>query len=158
MTAPYDATTVANRFIELATAQGRQMTPMQLIKLSYIAHGFSLAINQRPLLGESVEAWRYGPVIPSLYRKLKKYGSAKVDRPLAPAIVGLRSESLDPDDSALIDAVFAKYGSLTGLQLSYLTHKKGTPWERAYRPDEYGIDLDDTDIRRHYEDLLRGAV
>ena len=72
---PYDAATVANRFIELAESDsGRRLTPMQLIKLTYIAHGFSLAIKNRPLLDESVEAWRYGPVIPSLYRKLKSYG------------------------------------------------------------------------------------
>ncbi|WP_264941922.1 Panacea domain-containing protein [Sphingomonas caeni] len=130
---------------------------MQLIKLSYIAHGFSLAINRRPLLSESVEAWRYGPVVPSLYRKLKSYGSGPVDKPISPAFRSLRAETLADDDAALIDAVYAKYGPLSGLQLSYLTHKKGTPWERAYRPDEYGIDLDDEDIRRHYEDLLRGV-
>jgi uncharacterized phage-associated protein len=152
----YDAATVANRFIELAENDGgRRLTPMQLIKLAYIAHGFSLAIKNRPLLDEPVEAWRYGPVIPSLYRKLKNFGNGGVDKRIARFF---SSETLASEDVELIDAVYAKYGHLTGGQLSFLTHKQGTPWSDAYRPDEYGIELEDGDIRRHYADLLRGAA
>jgi uncharacterized phage-associated protein len=154
MPAPYDAATVANRFIELAEQQNRRLTPMQLIKLTYIAHGFSLAINRRPLIKQPVEAWRYGPVIPSLYRRMKSFGADGVDRPLSPVFGGLRSEQIDPSDLAIIDEVFAKYGKLTGVQLSYLTHKRGTPWERTYRPDEYGTEMDNAVIGQHYDTLL----
>ncbi len=151
----YDATTVANRFIELAEEDGsRRLTPMQLIKLSYMAHGFSLAIKNKPLLDEPVEAWRYGPVIPSLYRKLKSFGNGGVDKRLSRFF---SSETLASEDSELIDAVYNKYGTLTGGQLSFLTHKRGTPWHDAYSPNEYGTELDDSAIRRHYSELLRGA-
>lgn len=152
----YDATTVANRFIELAKQDGgRLLTPMQIIKLSYMAHGFSLAIRNRPLLNEAVEAWRYGPVIPSLYSKLKSFGNGGVDKLLSRLFT---SEALASEDTELIDAVYEKYGKLTGGQLSFLTHKNGTPWHEAYQPNEYGIELDDGVIGRHYADLLRGAV
>ncbi|MGV3769576.1 MAG: Panacea domain-containing protein [Sphingobium phenoxybenzoativorans] len=154
MSAPYDATTVANRFIELAARDDKQLTPMQLIKLSYIAHGFSLAINRRPLLNESVEAWRYGPVVPSLYRKLKSYGSNGVSRPIAPFFSGLRTEQLDQEDRDLIDEVFAKYGKFSGTQLSHLTHRPGTPWAETYEPNVYGVDIDDAVIRTHYATLI----
>lgn len=154
MPAPYSATTVANRFIELASNNNKEFTPMQLIKLSYIAHGFSLAILKRPLLKESVEAWRYGPVIPSLYRKLKPFGSKPVTSPIASAFMGLKSESLDDEDRSLIDAIYDKYGHLTAFQLSNLTHRPGTPWAEAYEPDEYGTTLDDAQIRVHYATLL----
>lgn len=151
----YDAATVANRFIELAEGDsGRRLTPMQLIKLTYIAHGFSLAIKNRPLLDEPVEAWRYGPVIPSLYRKLKSFGNGGVDKRISRYF---SSETLASEDVDLIDAVYAKYGKLTGGQLSFLTHKRGTPWDEAYRPDEYGLELDDAVIRSHYSGLLRAA-
>jgi uncharacterized phage-associated protein len=154
MPAPYDAATIANRFIELAAANGEQLTPMQLIKLSYIAHGFSLAINKRPLLNENVEAWRYGPVVPSLYRKLKQYGSDKVTKPIESFFRDLRTEHLEAEDRELIDTVFSKYGKFNGIQLSHLTHRKGTPWDTAYIPDQYGIDIDDAVIRSHYATLL----
>lgn len=153
---PYDAATVANRFIELAEEDGgRRLTPMQLIKLAYITHGFSLAIKNRPLLNEAVEAWRYGPVIPSLYRKLKSFGNGGVDKRI---VRFFSSETLASEDVELIDAVYAKYGRLTGGQLSFLTHKCGTPWNDVYQPDVYGIELDDADIKRHYVELLRGVA
>ncbi len=154
MPAPYDAATVANRFIELAKMQGRELTPMQLIKLSYIAHGFSLAIYKRPLLAESVEAWRYGPVVPSLYRRMKSYGSGPVRAPVATAFSFHRGEALELADQKLLDLVFQKYGNLNGIQLSHLTHRPGTPWAETYEPGEYGTDIDDAVIRTHYATLL----
>lgn len=149
----YDPATVANHFISLASEEDRRLTPMQLVKLSYMAHGFSLAIKDRPLLDEPVEAWRYGPVIPSLYRKLKTHGNGGVDKAISRFF---STESLASEDADLIAAVYKKYGRLTGGQLSFLTHKVGTPWHDAYRSNEYGIELDNASIRRHYADLLRG--
>ncbi|MCD8455896.1 DUF4065 domain-containing protein [Xylella taiwanensis] len=46
---------------------------MQVLKLVYIAHGWHLGFRQEPLLNKRVEAWRHGPVIRSLYEKVKKY-------------------------------------------------------------------------------------
>jgi uncharacterized phage-associated protein len=152
MSAPYDAATVANRFIELAAKGGKKLTPMQLIKLCYISHGFSLAINRRPLLDESVEAWRYGPVVPSLYRRLKSYGSGPVTEPVSSNWGN--AKKLDPDDRALIDEVFAKYGHFNGGQLSHLTHRPGTPWAETYTPNSYGDEIDDAVIRTHYATIL----
>lgn len=153
MSAPYNAATIANHFIELAGEQGKKLTPMQLIKLAYIAHGFSLAIYKRPLLNESVEAWRYGPVVPSLYRRLKSYGSSEVSAPISTTIFG-RNESLDEEDRQLLDTVFQKYGKFNGVQLSHLTHRPGTPWAEAYTPGEYGTPIDDAQIKVHYATLL----
>lgn len=149
----YDASTVANRFIELAAVQNKKLTPMQLIKLSYIAHGFSLGIHKRPLLDESVEAWKYGPVVPSLYKRLKKYGSGPVTEQVK--VWGFGSpETLADEDRQLIDAVYEKYGALSGVQLSHLTHRPGTPWAETYEPNVYGADIDNAVIRTHYATLL----
>jgi uncharacterized phage-associated protein len=153
MPAPYDAATIANQFIALASKEQKKLTPMQLIKLSYIAHGFSLAIFRRPLLDEAIEAWRYGPVIPSLYDKLKRYGSRPVDGAISTPFFG--AEVLEDDDLGLLDQVFNKYGGLNGLQLSHLTHKPGTPWAQNYKPDEYGIEIDDQQIKSHYAEMLK---
>jgi len=52
---------VANYLIGKAQSEGRSITPMQLIKLVYIAHGWTLGLYDQPLIGEQVEAWTYGP-------------------------------------------------------------------------------------------------
>ena len=65
---PVRARAVANEFIHLAKADGRSLTPLQLIKLTYIAHGWMLTLYGRPLIVDEVEAWKYGPVIPDLYQ------------------------------------------------------------------------------------------
>lgn len=71
-----NALSVANYFIELAHKEGRHITQLGLMKRVYIAHGFSLALNYQSLLDprfDKVEAWRYGPVIPSVYHSFKQY-------------------------------------------------------------------------------------
>ena len=50
----YEATTAANEILRLNSKSGHTTTPLQLIKLLYIAHGFSLALLGRPLFSEPV--------------------------------------------------------------------------------------------------------
>ena len=66
---------VAEYFLNLARADDKTLSPMQVLKLVYIAHGWNLGLNAQPLVNEDIEAWQYGPVIPSLYHKYKQYGS-----------------------------------------------------------------------------------
>ena len=49
-------------------------TPMHVLKLTYLCHGWMLGIYDHALINEPVEAWQYGPVVPSLYHKYKKFG------------------------------------------------------------------------------------
>lgn len=152
----YDPITVANRFIELAAQSGKSLTSMQLNKLTYVAHGFYLAFHKQPLIDEAVQAWKYGPVIPSLYRRLKSFGANGIPEPIKPKFWE-NAEDLSGPDKALIDAVFSKYGHLTGGQLSSITHKKGTPWERTFEPDVMGSAISDALIGQHYADILNAA-
>src|SRR4051812_24192144 len=77
---------VANYFIGRAMQEGKALTPMQVIKLTYLAHAWHLAISSTPLIAATVEAWKFGPVIPSLYRSLKKYGSGTITEE-APTVI-----------------------------------------------------------------------
>ena len=73
---------IANEFLKKPNATGR-LTQMQLLKLTYIAHGWNLAVNGEPLVSEPVEAWNYGPVIRDLYNHIRFYGSDPIKRPIA---------------------------------------------------------------------------
>ena len=106
---------------------------MKLQKLVYIAHGWHMAVVGEELISDSVYAWTYGPVIPNLYHRLKRYGS----RPITEKVcvddpeTGLpvpACATLPERTTAVMDRVWNSYKGLNGLQLSTLTHKENTPW------------------------------
>lgn len=124
----HSALAVADYLIQRQREQGRTLTPMQLIKLVYICHGWNLGVNKEPLISEPVQAWAYGPVIRRLYDAVKQYGSnpvveVGVDRPL----------KLSDDEKKLIDWVSDYYGKFSGIRLSQMTHMPNTPWEITKR-------------------------
>jgi uncharacterized phage-associated protein len=134
------AAAVANRFRELS---GNRLTPLQLIKLTYIAHGWSFPLLGHGLFNDRIEAWQYGPVVPSLYQSLKQWRSAPVDRPI------WTYEQIGPREDELIKRVYETYGSYSGGQLSTMTHQSGTPWDIAWSQGRNSQITDDM-IAHHY--------
>lgn len=114
---------VAKYILRKRTAEGDAVTPMQLIKLVYIAHGLMLGAYGRPLIDEAVEAWQYGPVVPSVYHETKAFRSSPVTGIGAPS-----NYSFDPQEVKAMDTASRLFGSKNGVALSSLTHKQGTPW------------------------------
>lgn len=144
---------VANRFLELAKNKGDTLTPMQLLKLVYIAHGWMLGLYGRPLIKDEVQAWQYGPVIPSLYKAVKSYRSQPVVGPLP---TRGSNDALDADEQNIIDQVFDLYGNYSGPALSRITHAAGTPWSMTYEPKTFGIEISNDLIEDHYQKLAKG--
>lgn len=158
----YDARAIANEFIKRARRDGMALTNMQLQKLPYIAHGWSLALFGRPLItNESAQAWKYGPVYPSLYDSLSLYGAGAVTDFIHEndKIIGARERgspvtaNLTWRQSAFLDTIWEKYRGLTAWQLSDLTHRHGTPWSLARRRGDRSALLDN-EIEKHYRALL----
>ena len=146
----YDVLSVADALLRIAKSKGQSLTPMQLVKLTYIAHGWSLAIRGKDLFKNRIEAWKYGPVIPDLYHATKQFGRSPMPLDL---IEGDTEFPVHPDDRRFLEEIFDAYGHLDGIKLSYLTHQAGTPWTEAYVP---GLNADITDARitEHYKELL----
>src|SRR5437762_397203 len=77
----YSARALANTFLELAKEEGKSLSPLQLQKLVYYAHGWNLGIRNAPLIDAPIEAWRFGPVVQSLYHEFKEYGNNPITSP-----------------------------------------------------------------------------
>ena len=144
-----DTITVANRFLELARERGDTLTPMQLLKLVYIAHGWMLGLYGRPLIRDEVQAWQYGPVVPPLYNAVRQFRSMPVEGPLTTR----RSEPLDRYEESIIEQVYRIYGQMSGPALSRLTHAAGTPWAKTFRDGEFGVVIPNDIIEDHYSRL-----
>lgn len=155
----YSPATIANYFFEKASREGRALTPMQLLKLVYIAHGWYLGYFKRPLISETVQAWKYGPVIKSLYDRMRHYGSSAVREPLQTGPFGwVRESVIDPETAGLLDSVWQSYSRFSGVQLSAMTHQPGTPWHEAWHRlgghARYFAEITDDLIQRHYEEKI----
>lgn len=148
----YDVLTVAAAILKIAKSKGVSLTPMQLMKLVYIAHGWSLGLRGIDLFRNRIEAWQYGPVMPDLYHATKQFGR----NPIPLHMVGEGPPPVNMEDVDFLTDVFDKYGHLSGPQLSYLTHQSGTPWDTVYHPELRGVEIPDDLISNHYKDLLRG--
>jgi uncharacterized phage-associated protein len=161
----YTAKAVANEFIALAKKDGRQLTPMQLQKLVYFAYGWYLAITGERLIDERVEAWQWGPVVPSLYLEFKRFGSDPVTEPSADyyfkdgkmqfKFYELNSGDPGKDDAArmLIKRVWDIYGKYSAAQLSDMTHEPNSPWSTTPGKEIKGTDIDDEEIKRYFRRL-----
>ena len=149
----HSSLTIANRFLDLANKEGDTLTPMQLLKLVYIAHGWMLGLYGVPLINDEVQAWKYGPVIPKLYKSISQFRSDPVRGPL---------RSHDPDplvsvENALIEQVYEIYGNMTGIELSRLTHQPGSPWAQTYQDGVSNIVISNDLIEDHYRTLADDA-
>ncbi len=150
---------VANHFVELAGRSGATVTPLQLQKILYFAHGWHLALRDAPLLDERVEAWKYGPVIPSVYRHFKHFGNRGIDRPATeydPATRAWAVPRIPADDwlRAFLSRIWEVYSRYSGGQLVALTHSAGAPWEVTVAAMGgafvRGTDIDDRLIRDYF--------
>ena len=121
-------------------------TPMHLLKLVYISHGWMLGLMDDVLLYEPVEAWRYGPVVPSTYHRYKSFGGRGVDLTAVD-----RSTDLERSQLSIIEAVDDVYRDYTAIQLSGLTHREGTPWHVTVRRYGVGAIIPNEVISEYYE-------
>lgn len=143
---------VANVFLELAKADGKELSNLKLQKLVFLAHGFSLALFDKPLQYRDVHAWQYGPVIPHLYKSLRKYGADKVTEPIE------TDDKVDnpSDEYDLIKTVWKSYSRFSASQLVNITHKKDAPWAIAWEKKTFSM-IDSKMLKDYYVKYLSDA-
>lgn len=148
---------VANYFIQKSFETGVPLTPMKLIKLVYIAHGWHRGYFSKNLIDDAVEAWQYGPVIPELYHKVKRYGRGAVTGAIEGYGVLGDDHNPFPEENTrvLLDNVWQNYGRYDGLNLSAMTHQPGTPWDQTWNTTK-GI-IPNQLIEQHYKGKIQAA-
>ena len=162
------ATAITNDFLQLAEQDGRPLTQMQIQKLIYFSHGWSLALNDQPLSIERFEAWDYGPVIRRLWERLRRYGSKPVTELVCDyALVNGKFKTFHPTMETsktvtsigtsmdIVRTVWRKYGHFSAIELSELTHIPEGPWAAARKSGEPYIP--DRSIKKYFSTLRKVA-
>lgn len=127
----YDPIIVADYIIDKMPGK---VTPLQLQKLIYFAHGWHLALGNRPLISSEIMVWKYGPVIQSIYHEFKKFGKDPITEKSSPGTQfftpSYEKGVDDPWSAGLIDRVVEIYGKADGITLSKITHASDGPWSK----------------------------
>ena len=160
----YTATHVAYFFITRAQDEKVALTQMQLMKLVYIGYGWVLAVLDRKLFDEPVEAWQHGPVIESLYHTFKHFGASPI------TTIGtefdldeldVKTPQIDHEDKdarVVLEKVWEVYKHFTANALRSKTHEGGTPWSEVYQPGQRSIQIPAGSIQKHFINKINGYL
>ena len=160
----YSAKAVANYFLVKGEDENIDISPMKILKLVYVAHGWYLAMAGEPLIEDKVEAWEYGPVIPELYFEFRHYGSKPIQgrarEQIIPSISTLENQpsNLEFTIEDFLDAVWNEYKVFSPAQLSSMTHQPNTPWHTTTKKVRFKKNppIDDETIRAYYSKMKNG--
>ena len=119
---------VANYILQISREESEEdeyelISHMKLQKLVYFCQGFSLALLDKPLFEDPIEAWTHGPVCPKLYHLLKGYGASPVT-----SIIDPENINLSEKEKLLVKMVYNYYGQFSASKLRRITHEEG-PWK-----------------------------
>lgn len=158
------ATHVADYMLASAVLDyGLNLDQLQLNKLLYIANGFVLQDRDEPAFHNPVEAWKYGPVIRTVWETYNNWGDAPIRMlDMCRTSLGNKAEVarrrnellkiIGRDVAGIVGGVLEGYGRCTGGELVDMTHRKGTPWSDAYRPGRNNV-IPTESITRFYRNL-----
>ncbi|NWN45911.1 Panacea domain-containing protein [Candidatus Phytoplasma pruni] len=106
------------------------ITNLKLQKLIFYSYAHYLVQhkNKKTLFDYSIEAWPYGPVIPTLYFLFRGNQGKPINKEHINAYIN--TNQIIGKDS--IDYILAKYGKKTGIELTDKTHSED-PWINAWR-------------------------
>ena len=109
------------------------VTPLKLQKLLYYVQGYSLALTGKPAFSDKIKAWKYGPVVDSVYQEYKKY-----DRGIIPYEAISDEEIYDETLKEIVRLVLLDKNCYSGETLARATHKEA-PWRNSYKGSYGGI-------------------
>ena len=139
------ATVLCNNILYRAKCEKISITPMKLQKLLYYVCTLYVKRTGRLPISEHFEVWQYGPVAASVYAEFRPFGS----RPIigyaqnAKGKATMVDEAFNPTLTQCLDIVWGKFKHLSGIQLSELTHQKGSGWWTAYQEERDAISTED---------------
>lgn len=110
---------------------------LKLQKLLYYAQGIYLSLNNELLFDEPIEAWKHGPVVPSVYQEYKSFRGNDINIDFddeAEDIINRIGNDQKAYESLVL--TYDNFAIYTAWQLRNMTHSDGSPWSMAFNPCE----------------------
>lgn len=123
----YPVIDVANKVIANTDInQGETISNLKLQKMLYYLQGFFIAVFDKKLFEERIEAWQYGPVVREAYFHFKGFGPGAILLNDHENII-----NFSPEEDELFQEVMGEYGQFSAIKLMNMTHEE-SPWKQAF--------------------------
>ena len=150
---------IANYYLE--NHKNDDINNIKINKLVYISYGWYYALHQKELFTECIQAWKYGPVIPSVYHTFKRYGFLNIEEPSYIYDFMDNKNILFPINKILknfFKEIYKVYGGFSDRELIRMTHYNGTPWYEVYvnknnEEKKFYLEIDRNLIQKYYTEL-----
>ena len=141
-------------------------TQLKLQKLVYLCFADYLCDTGKALFTDKIYAFKYGPVVDSVYKRYKEYGYKPIDEEKKD--INSKNISEMPAKSRIlfaeggkkkllsIEKTLKKYGGLSAADLVDLTHRDNTPWSKSFKglgKLYSAMKLDTIKEYHHYEEV-----
>lgn len=140
----FSAAHVSNSILKRAFRDGVPVTPMKLQRILFFAAAeYSKATSGEALFGELFQAWKYGPVLPSVYDQFASFRNRPIGRYAKDATgqsFAIAGTSTDCTLNCVLDAVWLATKHLGPLELSHVSRIPGSAWYCAWTAGERYID------------------
>jgi len=161
---PVDARDVSNYILDVADRISISVSNLSLQKILFFCHGNFLTHYDKPLFHNPIEAWKFGPVVRSVYDSFRSFGAEPI------TARALHSDALEgrvfvepflPDDSTkeFLDKVILSYAQMSPSSMVYLSHAHGGPWAAALASHRdaanVGLRIDDQLIKERFNAIDR---
>ena len=141
----YSAETVSKYIIMRCNELGKTISNLKLQKILYFVQAEFLVTKNQPCFHEAIEAWDFGPVVPTIYHKYKIYGSASI-----PCVSKNAHLMFTEQDRDLIDGIIESCAKYSASTLVEITHKQA-PWRDVYRPYKKAI-ISNESIKKFFKE------
>lgn len=129
---------------------GKAFSNLQIQKLLYLAQMFHLGRSGRPMFDDDFEAWKLGPVIPSVYQRAKIYGSRPVGK-----LFTNRTFDDGSEERTMLETVVRELPDKSPWKLVAITHWNDGAWAKNYPSGNFGGLIPKTDILDEYNKRIQ---
>lgn len=129
----------------ICETSGWTKSNLEVQKLLYLGHMKFLGLHAgKPLVSKSFEAWKYGPVLPDLYHRLKIFGDKSIND------FFLVSRNLELDEHKILVEVVNQFSDYTPGDLVEITHVSGGAWDQYFVSEGRGVPIPNDAILEEY--------
>ena len=140
---------VAKYFLNKANQDGDLITNLKMQKLLYYAQAWYLVnFKNKKLFGDEIEAWSFGPVIPTVYHQFKNYRHVPISYENN---VEKIFKIVQGEDRKYLDEFYDKFVNFAAHDLVNMSHNED-PWKEAYKSPSRVMDIEK--MREYYNNQI----